>query len=361
MKEDESMPFELLRKSFYMFIRDRQAIIMFFLLPIIMMIILGFVIAGMSGSTTGVNVKIVTYSDSPEFASLISKEASNIGLNFIFVKTPDDVEELLKAGKAQMGLLINKGVFTFVYDQSYGQYNNYLKDLQDIIANNVNEYLSNVKSFIKIEPIPAKKGNLTVIGFVVPGVIAIAIMIAGIFGMAIVSGNYRQNGVLKRMNVTPVNGGYFFLSLSLIRFFSSLLSAILTVLISEIIFSTGYSINWFYFIIFTSSGILLSLGFGTIFSIFSRDLWTILNLSTIFSIVMMLFSNVFFPYSIMPAYMRIISSMLPISYFAQGLRYVLGIEMMHTENFLIISTIFAFGGITMIILGGHLIFKLEKN
>ncbi len=351
----------LIYNSFKMFIRDRQALLMFFILPILLMLILGFVIEGMSGSTTGVNVKIAAYTSSKEIEKSMTEAASNTGIDFIFTKSAAAVDELLNNGEAQMGMIIDKDIFTFVYNQSFGQYNNYLKILQDVISSSIVNSISNVKPYIKIKSVSVTSGNLTVIGFIVPGVVAIALTIAGIFGMAIISGNYRQNMVLKRMEVTPLNGGVFFLSLAIVRFITSVVAATLTVLLSELIFSTSYSINWPSFLFFVSGGVTLSLGIGVIFSLLSRDLWTILNISTILSITMMLFSDVFFPYSIMPNYMRIISTMLPISYFAKGLRYTLGIESMHYQSFILLTCVFFIVGIAMIFFGGMAILKLERR
>ncbi|BBJ28499.1 ABC transporter permease [Athalassotoga saccharophila] len=351
----------MIYKSFVMLFRDRQALLMFFLLPIVLMFILGFVIEGLSGSKTAVNVKIGAFTTSPELERMITQAASGSGVEFEFVGSEEALNRLLLSGNVQMGAILGQNSLTFIYNQSFGQYNNYLKILQDVIAGSVVSGISNVKNYIQLKPISVESGSLTVIGFIVPGVIAISITIAGMFGMAIITGNYRQNGILKRLSVTPVKGGTFFLSLAFVRFIISVLASVLTILLSEWFFSTSYNVNWPMFLLFVSSGIFLSLGIGLLISMISRDLWTILNITTILSVTMMLFSDVFFPYSIMPDYMRIISHILPISYFAQGLRYTLGIEAMYTNDFIIITSTFILIGLGMISVGGTLIMKMERR
>ncbi len=351
----------MIYKSFAMLLRDRQALVMFFLLPIVLMFILGFVIEGLSGSKTAVNVKVGAYTASSEIEKMITKAASGSGVDFYFVDNEEALNRLLLSGNVQMGAILDQNSLTFIYNQSFGQYNNYLRILQDVIAGSVVNGLSSIKNYIQLKPISVEKGSLTVIGFIVPGVIAISITIAGMFGMAIIAGNYRQNGVLKRLSVTPVNGGAFFLSLAFVRFIVSVLASVLTILLSEWFFSTSYNVNWPIFLIFVSSGIFLSLGIGLLISMISRDLWTILNITTILSVTMMLFSDVFFPYSIMPDYMRIVSRILPISYFAQGLRYTLGIEAMHTNDFVIIASVFTAIGLSMISIGGTVMMKMERR
>ncbi|PMP70732.1 MAG: hypothetical protein C0176_00595 [Mesoaciditoga sp.] len=351
----------MIYKSFAMLFRDRQALLMFFLLPIVLMFILGFVIEGLSGSKTAVNVKIGAFTTSPELEKMITQAASGSGVDFEFVDSKEALNHLLLAGNVQMGAIFDQNSLTFIYNQSFGQYNNYLKILQNVIAGSIISGLSNVKNYIQIKSISVKSGSLTVIGFIVPGVIAISITIAGMFGMAIIAGNYRQNAVLKRLSVTPINGGAFFLSLAFARLVISLLASVLTILFSEWIFSTSYNVNWTMFLIFVSGGIFLSLGIGLLISMISRDLWTVLNITTILSVTMMLFSDVFFPYSIMPDYMRIISRILPISYFAQGLRYTLGIEAMYMNDFIIITSAFILIGLGMISIGGTLMMKMERR
>ncbi len=354
---------ELLSKAFYMFIRDKQATIMIFVSPIAFMLILGFVIAGISGGTTSVNVKIATYiSNSSGYTSIFNKVAKKSGIEPIFVKHKEDVKKLVNSGKAQMGIALDASNITFFYNQSFGQYNNYLKDLQAFIAQDINEEISGIPMYLQIIPESLKTGSsLTVISFIVPGVLAIAIMMAGVFGMATTLGSYRENGSLRRLRTTPLNGSLFVFSLALNRFWSSLLSSYVTVLVSEWIFSTNYDINWFSFTLLMASAVFMSLGFGTVFSVVFKDLWTILNFSTIILVIMMLFSNVFYPFSIMPEYMRQIAHVMPVTYFAQGLRYTLGIAPIHLWRFAFINVIFAFGGLLMILLGGNAIFYLEKR
>lgn len=355
--------FELVRKSFYMFIRDRQATIMIFISPIVFMLIIGFVISGISGGTTSVNVKVAAYtSNSSNYEQLFKKAAEKSGIEPIFVKDKNDVKKLVNSGKVQMGISLESSTVTFFYNQSFGQYNNYLKDLQSFIVQAIREEISGIPMYIQIVPNSLKTGSsLTVISFIVPGILAIAIMMAGVFGMATTLGTYRENGSLKRLRTTPLNGSLFVFSIALNRFWSSILSSYITVLMSEWIFSTNYNINWPLFSILMASAVFMSLGFGTAFSVVFKDLWTILNFSTIVLVIMMLFSNVFYPFSIMPEYMKVIARVMPITYFAQGLRYTLGIAPVYLWKFTLINIIFAFGGLLMIVLGGKAIFYLEKR
>ncbi len=354
----------LLTKSFYMFIRDNKATLMMFISPIAFMLILGFVIAGISGGTQNVSVKLAFYlsKELKPYQNALLKEARSSGFDVTFVKDEESIRKLVASAKMQMGISLCSTSMTFFYNQSFGQYNNYLRILQDFVSQFVRKKVSGIPTYIEAKPIPIKSGvNLTVISFVVPGAMAIAILTACVLSTATAFSNYRSSGMLKRLKVTPLSGNTFTFSIAVHRFWSSILSSILTVLTSEIVFSTTYGINWISFLFIISTAAILSIGFGTIFSVVFRDMWTTLNFSTILLTIMMLFSNVFYPFSIMPNYIRIIAHAMPVTYFTQALRYALGISSMYTSEFLTINLIFAFVGLSLIILGGRIMFYFERR
>ncbi len=356
---------ELLKKSFYMLIRDRQSMIIIFFAPIVMMIILGFVIAGLSGGTSSVSVRTAVYISSrilKTYKPEMKKVMENAGIDVFFVKKEDDIEKLLKDGKAQLGISMSDSKVIFFYNQSFGQYNNYLTDLQEFISERIRDQLSRIPLYIKLKPITVETGSsLTVIGFIVPGVMAIAMLMAEVLSMSTTLGAYRENESIKRLRTTPLSGSLFVSSLALNRFWPSILSAYFTVLTSEWIFSTNYHINWFFFTILMATSILFALGMGTVFSLIFKDLWTTVSFSTIVLVIMMLFSNVFYPFSIMPNYMRIVARFLPITYFAEGIRYTLGIEPIYLWKFLTINVVFLLSGLSMLFVGGRAMFFLERR
>lgn len=354
----------LTKETFNMFMRDRQTTLMMFFSPIAFTLILGFVIAGISGGTQSVEVKVAIHmsSEFQMYKKDLESKAKKSGFVFTFVKNDDELKKLVSSAKAQMGISMSSTSLNFFYNQSFGQYNNYLRILQDFISQAVRKKISGVPTYIQVDPIPIKRNaNLTVISFVVPGAIAIAILTACVLSTVTTFSNYRSNNVLKRIRVTPLNGNLFAFSIAIHRFWSSLLSSYLTLVTSELVFSTHYSVNWLLFTLMMSSAVILSIGLGTIFSIVFRDMWTTLSFSTIILTVMMLFSNVFYPFSIMPNYMRIIAHLMPITYFMKGLRYALGISPMYGWEFIMINVVFAVIGTLMIIVGGRSMFYLERR
>ncbi len=354
----------LLTKSFYMFIRDNKATLMMFVSPVAFMLILGFVIAGISGGTQSVSVKVAFHisKEFQPFQKALMEEAKANGFDVVFVKDDESIRNLVAAAKMQMGISLTSTSMTFFYNQAFGQYNNYLRILQDFVSQAIRKRISGVPTYIEAKPVVLKKGvNLTVISFVVPGAMAIAILTACVLSTATAFSDYRSSNVLKRLKVTPLSGNAFAFSIAVHRFWSSVASSVLTLLASEAIFSTLYDMNWLLFLLMISTAAIMSIGLGTIFSVVFRDMWTTLNFSTILLTVMMLFSNVFYPFSIMPNYMRVIAHAMPVTYFTQGLRYALGISPMYMSEFLVVNAVFALAGAALIILGGRIMFYFERR
>ncbi len=354
----------LIKETFNMFIRDRQTTIIMFFSPIAFMLILGFVISGISGGTQNVEVKVAIHmsNDLQMYKKALESEAKKSGFAFTFVRSDSELKKFVSSAKTQMGISISSTALNFFYNQSFGQYNNYLLILQNFIVQTVRKRMSGIPTYIQVNPISIKKNsNLTVISFVVPGAIAIAILTACILSTATTFSKYRSNDVLKRIRVTPISGSVFAFSIAIHRFWSSLLSSYLTLVASELVFSTLYNVNWLLFTFMISSAVILSIGLGTIFSIVFRDMWTTLNFSTLLLTVMMLFSNVFYPFSIMPDYMRTIAYFMPVTYFMKGLRYALGISPMYGWEFMAINVIFVSIGSLMMIVGGRSMLYLERR
>ncbi|WP_456400851.1 ABC transporter permease [Mesoaciditoga sp.] len=354
----------LLLKSFYMFIRDGKATLMMFVSPLAFMLILGFVIAGISGGTQNVSVRLAFHlsKNLQPFEKALEQEARNAGFNAVFVKDEETIKKLVSSAKMQMGISLNSTSMTFFYNQAFGQYNNYLRILQKFVSQAVRKRISGIPTYVEAQPVKINRGvNLTVISFIVPGAMAIAILTACVLSTATAFSNYRSNNTLKRLKVTPLSGNTFAFSIAIHRFWSSVVSSVLTILAAEAIFSTIYSINWLLLLLITSTAAIMSIGLGTIFSVVFRDMWTTLNFSTILLTVMMLFSNVFYPFSIMPNYMRVIAHAMPVTYFTQGLRYALGISPMYMSEFLLVNAIFAFVGVMLVIIGGRIMFYFERR
>lgn len=165
--------------------------------------------------------------------------------------------------------------------------------------------------------------NLRQIDFMVPGVVAMALMQGGIFGVVGTIVNYREKGILKRLFATPLGKGEFLLA----QIFARLVIAILQVIILLV---TSYSVFQIKIvgslILVAALAILGSLTFLTLGFVVSGIAKTSESARAIvmpIQMIMMFTSGVYFPREVLPDWLYKITNYAPLTYLADALRYVM--------------------------------------
>jgi ABC-2 type transport system permease protein len=130
----------------------------------------------------------------------------------------------------------------------------------------------------------------------------------------------RRKGLIKRLRMTPANMGIFGLSDMVMRLLFSIIQIILLSLIGVFIFGANLYINIPSLIIVFLFGALSFNALGYFFSSFSTTSNAYMGVANIVSFLMMFLSGVFFPVETMPEWLQPVSNVLPLTYFAEGLR-----------------------------------------
>ena len=198
---------------------------------------------------------------------------------------------------------------------------------------------------IQIESISAGNTELDYTDFLLTGMIALSIAQGGLFGMVDLV-DMRRKGLIKRLRMTPANMGIFGLSDMIMRLLFSTIQIILLSLIGVFIFGANLYINIPSLIIVFLIGALSFNAIGYFISSFSKTTEAYMGVANIVSFLMMFLSGVFFPIETMPEWIQPISNVLPLTYFANGLR-----DSMVYDTSIFTSTLwFGFG--TMVLWGG---------
>ncbi|MDA1298225.1 MAG: ABC transporter permease [Chloroflexi bacterium] len=163
-------------------------------------------------------------------------------------------------------------------------------------------------------------------GFLVPGVAAMAIMQAGIFGVVFTLIRFKTGGVLRRLQATPIGPSHFLIGQMTTRLIVTVLQTY--VLIVAGILALGVSVG---------NGTIMNWVDVTILALFGGALFTVLGLAisgwaktedvaapvaNIVTLPMMFLSGVFFPVSVLPDWLANVSQFFPLTYLADGFREV---------------------------------------
>ncbi len=320
-----------------MFFRNRGAILGSIITPLAFLLIFGFVF----GKQDAKIYKVGTYPiPSQKFLTVLKSLPTN-------VTTYKDIEELkrdIKKGHIDIGIYIKKKGFTFYYNK------NDIKDVQvnkKVIGTIIAAYEKSLKKGIELFTIKThtvKIGKIkgTSLGYLVPGIISLSILSLGMFSIIEVFSRYRKLGILKRLSVTPMNPFSFMLGVILGRLLIGLITAYFIYFLSEAIFNIKFETDLILFSVnILIAGISMS-GLGAIIVLLFKETTTAANVASILFTIMIFFSGVYFPLTIIPKHIRIFSYIFPLTYVAQNMRYVMGVEYINYP-FLIYSNLIMLG------------------
>jgi len=161
------------------------------------------------------------------------------------------------------------------------------------------------------------------IDWAIPGILAMNLMFSSLFGIGYVIVRYRKNGVLKRLQATPVTPLEFLVAQVASRFMIVLAVICLVYLAAN--FALNFIMLGSYFTLFVVAALgtltLLSLGLIVASRLASEELAS--GLLNFMAFPMMLLSELWFSLDGAPVWMSAISQLLPLTHMTQAAREVM--------------------------------------
>ena len=161
-------------------------------------------------------------------------------------------------------------------------------------------------------------------GFVVPGLVAMAIMQNGIFSVIFTLLSYKKQGVLKRLQATPISPSQFIVghliarvSIIIVQTFILLMMGVLVLGLSV---GQGNIFAWINILFFSLLGGILFLSIGLAISSLAPSEESAPALANLVTFPMLFLSGVFFPIDFFPKFVGYISNVLPLTHIASGIR-----------------------------------------
>lgn len=173
---------------------------------------------------------------------------------------------------------------------------------------------------VSVESINTRE--LTYIDFLLPGILSMAIMQGGVFGVAFGFVLLKKRGILRRLRATPMKPTEFIVAQVATR---------LVVLVGQVLVMIGAGIYLFdlhfqgNILNLMAVGILggiVFLAIGFALSGISKSEDQVAPLANIITLPMMLLSGVFFSRASLPGFARAITDFFPLSYLADGMRSI---------------------------------------
>lgn len=324
--------YKLTLASFRQFYRDKVYMFFTFIFPLFFIVIFGLV----WGNAEDViyNIGLVK-SDNSLATMQIVQGIKNISVFEISEGSYDEMHNKLKKGdvravivippEAELGNAIMGGQSTSItlyYDPTQTSSSQVILSIMQQVVDEINHQITQQPVFLKLTKEPVQARNLRTIDYMVPGILAMAVMTLGLFG-GVTMVEWREKLVLKRFNATPISRTTIVTSQTIYRLVLSILQAVIIIMVAKLLFKVEMVGNWFelFGIVLVGTMTLISIGY----LIVSR-VRTVEGANVVIQVIffpMMFLAGIFFPLEFMPDFMRTIAAVLPVTYLGDALRQVM--------------------------------------
>lgn len=372
---------QIAKKDLIEFTRDKLRLVTFFVMPMFMMIMVGFIFPNQN-SLKNIPIGISQNQDDQTGQKLVeaveSLEISENTKAFALKNYADEetIKEGIKKQEITGGLVIpadlsekiakNEQVeIIIVEDQSNPQISQMINVVlvkvvegfnQGISEQKLNQILvktqpnvDNEQSYLQslLNPIKAKiagiiAGNPNYFEFVAPGIIAMIVMTAVLTGLAAAISREKEQGTLDGILISPINRLSIILGKALAQSIRGLIQGAIVMILAIIFFGVTIHGNILLIILILFLGVFSFVGLGILVSALATEQETATQLLFMFQFPMLFLSGVFFPILMMPSFMQSISKIIPLTYAITALRkvMVLGAGIPDIKNEIIILLIF---------------------
>ncbi len=311
--------------------RNRQALFWSLAFPIMFLVILGLSFGGDGGSA--VTIGVVDRAQDEVSERLLDELGS---LEFIDVELWQDESEAREAvgdDGLYMLLVIPPDLaasvasgrpvsFALIYDQGSSASGLFLGAVERYL-DQVNLSLAGAPRLLTIDPQGLLLADqVTFLDFLLPGLVAMGIMTASIFGISSAMASYREQRILRRLLVAPVQARDFFGAMVVAYLMLAIVQAIIIFAAGILLFGLTVNGNPGYIALLILLGNAIFFGIGFIVGSVASSVQAAAGLGNAVIWPMMLLAGVFFETDQFPHALRVAVEYLPLTPMVDSLRGV---------------------------------------
>gem|GEM_PF-304867 len=313
--------------------RNRIAVFWEFLFPIVMMALFALAFGGEQG---GVSLKlglvdlahselsgamVEAFQQVPIFKLAENQDEENLQAKLRagkldgLVIIPQSFQAGLSHGGAQIKLLI--------YGGSNPQVREILISAVQQLITGFNEHLRRPPIVLVQETVASgvkTQEEISYVDFVLPGILATAILATALMSGAIGLAVERENRLLKYLQTTPLRPLVFFSARAGQQFIVTVLQAVLLVGLSILFLGAKVQGSYLVLALLFTVGVLSFIMMGFAIAAFSKSHEAANGLANILYMPMVFASGAFFPIGTMPSWLQPLMKALPLRFFLDGFR-----------------------------------------
>ena len=311
------------RAQLQMTFRNRIALFWAIAFPMILLSLLGVLFGH---TTNGGTVVVVNNANTPSASALIHVlERKNSGVSVDTGETTQKAIHDVKNGDHDAALVLTKGAgdettAKLYYSNASAEQAGIIRGVVSGAADGVSIELANGPPAISFSQSAVDSSTLNYLDFLLPGIIAIAIMTSSVFGLSTVMVDWRKRGILRRLKLTPMPLGEFLTSRVLASLVVTVIQVVVLLIFGRVVFGIHIASSAWVAIPVALIGTLAFLAFGFFIGSVVANPETADAVSNAITTPMMFLSGTFFPVAALPAALAAVAKVLPLYYLADGLR-----------------------------------------
>jgi ABC transporter DrrB family efflux protein len=341
----------IMRREFIDIRRDRRSLILTFLYPISMLIMYGY---GIRYDVDNVPLTILDYSETPQSRDLAQQLTSSGYFRTVrFARTERDVERDLMNDRSRAAAVIPRdfadrlriGEPTAVQVLIDGSDSNTATIAQGYALAIINRYVSTLGQDAGAAPIELKtriwyNPELKSVNFIVPGVIAVIMMIVGAILTALSIVKEKERGTIEQILVSPIRPLEMMIGKIVPYVAIALVDLAIIIAAGYLLFEVPIKGSLFQLGIFSVLYLVCSLGVGVFVSTIADTMQNAMLAAIFLSLLpSVLLSGFVFPIENMPIVIRFITYFFPGRYFVTAIRGIylkgVGISVLWPEAMLL--------------------------
>ncbi len=310
--------------------RSPSAVIFSIAFPLIFILVFGF-IGG--GGKVSLNVAFDKHTDTTNPLYSVIKGIAGIR---VVSKTDDEIREDLEKGRITALINIDKSglenppyKISLTSSEAVNPQNiQVLQAILNAVIAGVNQrtYTNTPTIAILNNTVQKIPGRIyRTIDFILPGQLGFSLLSSGVFGVAFLFFNLRQQLILKRFYATPIRRPYIVLGEAISRVLFQMLTAIIIIGVGYFIFkfTLVHGLRTFMDIMALSFvALILFMGFGFIVSSVAKNESTIPPFANLITLPQFLLAGTFFSIEAFPSWLQPLCRLLPLTHFNNAMRNI---------------------------------------
>ncbi|MFC1891065.1 ABC transporter permease [Thermodesulfobacteriota bacterium] len=328
------------RKEFYHLIRDFRSLYLAFIIPLLLIVMFGY---ALRLDVENIKTVIVDYDKTFLSRDFINKlEASPYFEITGYLQDSKSAESNLDKGPATLAIIIPPD-WTRELKADREVSIQVLLDGSD--PNNANITLGYISGFIekyngdqlkiyldrqglkKINP-PAEprirvwfNEDLESKNFIIPGIIAIIIIIVGALMTSLVIAREYENGTMESIISLPISGTSFIIGKAIPYFFIGLVDVLIAILMGQVLFGVVMKASFWLMVLASILYLWVALSLGLLISIATRSQLVANQIALLITYLpSFMLSDFVFPINNMPTLFQLVTNIIPAKYFINILK-----------------------------------------